>query len=130
MTEGTQIKIAAQLTINPSQDVATESSSHTMRVVVSRFQNARVLLEIGPEQKRIAAAQHFAHRTEKGVRLFRFKVADVRPQKKRECSTARCVTQFFEPVEVLRGVSFDTQTRIGLQQDARAAFKRRDRNIN
>src|SRR6266849_3778917 len=92
MTESAQIKIAAQLTINAGQDVATESRSHTMGVVVSRFQNPGVLLEIGSKQKGIAAAQHLAHRAQKGVRLFRLKVADVRSQKQCECSTARRVT--------------------------------------
>ena len=74
------VEVAAELAVDPQQQVAVERGGHPERVIVGEEQLAVGLDEIGTEEKRVSARERSANATKKCVRPWTVEVSDIGPK--------------------------------------------------
>jgi hypothetical protein len=89
MVERLEIEVAAELAVDPHQQIAVERGGHAERIVVGQLQRPFGLDEIGAEQQPVAGRQPAADRAQEFVGARRVEVADVRSEENREAAAGR-----------------------------------------
>ena len=82
MRKTIEIEIAAELAVDPRQQVQVERGVHAGLVVVSAVEDCRVLLQIGADQHLAARAEQLCPVREKFDDLLWLKIADCRAREK------------------------------------------------
>src|SRR5581483_2754333 len=82
--ESIQIEIAAELAVDPDEEVAVEGRGHAERIVVRANLAGLVLHQIDADEKRVAGAERGAHAAEQRSGSRRIEVADVRSQEQEQ----------------------------------------------
>src|SRR3954462_12507191 len=82
MLEAVEIEFPVNLAVNPYQEVEIERLRHAGGIVIGRVENTAVLLQIGADDQRRAAAKDLCRIAQESSRLVRLKVADRRAGEK------------------------------------------------
>ena len=84
MTEVWQIKISAQLPVDPREQVHVERRRHSGRIVISQYLNFGALLQVRAQEQRIAFAQYVAHTSQKFLSCIAVEIPDRAPKKQHQ----------------------------------------------
>src|SRR5258707_11962666 len=82
MLEPAGIEVAAELAIDPLQEVEVEGGVEPGAVVVGALENGSVLLEVGPDQHLALGSEQLGAMGEKTHDRLRLEIADRRSRKK------------------------------------------------
>ena len=78
------VEVAAELAVDPQQQVAVERGGHPERVIIGKEQLAFGFDEIGAEEKRVSVRERSANAAQKRVRSWTVEVTDVGPEQKHQ----------------------------------------------
>src|SRR3974390_1888147 len=84
MLKPAQIKIRAELPVDPRQQIAVERRRHSQGIVVRSNERSNRFHEVRPEQQRITLPQNASHSLQKFNARVAIKVADRAPQKEHQ----------------------------------------------
>src|SRR5207244_10254876 len=74
------VEVAAELAVDPQQQVAVERGGHSERVIIGKDQLGCGFGEIGAEEKRVSPRQRRANDAQKCVRPWTVEVTDIGPE--------------------------------------------------
>src|SRR5450830_1161629 len=84
MAEGADVEVAAELAVDPDEQIAVERRRDAERVVVREQERPLRFHEIGAGEQAVAGRERRADAAKKRVGAWRIEVTDVRSEKERQ----------------------------------------------